>query len=67
MKAFWWYWIAWMLAFAGPECYAIATNTKNTLSDMMWHAEGQGATALRFFCACFLIWLFLHIIFGWFR
>jgi hypothetical protein len=66
----WWslYWLCWLLVgFLVPESYALLTgNSANTLSDQVWHLEGQGATFMRFFVAALLVWLTLHMVFHWF-
>lgn len=59
------YWLLWILiGFIPPEFYALLTgNPQNTLSDQVWHAEGVGATAMRYFVFCFLTWLDIHLVF----
>lgn len=39
MNAWSYYWIAWLMAFTGPELYAVFTNPNNTLSDNVWRLE----------------------------
>lgn len=58
------YWLAWIVVgFIPMETWALATgHPENTLSDQVWHAEGSGATAMRFFVAAFLLWLFIHMV-----
>lgn len=62
------YWLLWLLiGFLAPECYALFTgNNQNTLSDQVWHLEGNGATFFRFFIGAFCVWLTLHFVFRWF-
>jgi hypothetical protein len=59
------YWALWIcVGFIPAETLALATgHPENTLSDQVWHAEGIGATAMRFFVASFLAWLFVHMVF----
>jgi hypothetical protein len=63
------YWGLWILiGFFVPELYALFSgNHQNTLSDQVWHIEGQGATCFRYVVGCFCAWLFFHMTFGMFR
>lgn len=63
------YWLAWLvIGFGGPEFWALGSgHQQNTLSYQVWHVEGQGDTFARYFMAAFLLWLFLHMVFEWFR
>lgn len=58
-----WLWLAWVLAGASLEGYALATNYKNTLSEITWSLEGNGWTAFRYLVAVFTFWLFIHLSF----
>lgn len=56
---------AWLL---GWEISAFAIGRPSlTISDMTWHLEGPGWSFARYFIAATLIWLTLHLSFGWFR
>ena len=59
------YWLCWLLVgFFVPEMIAlISGNPQNTLSDQVWHLEGNGATFFRFVVASLFAWLFLHMTF----
>lgn len=60
-----WYWLAWItIGFLPVEIWALTSGQPQyTLSDQVWHLEGQGSTFARFFIAAFLLWLFLHMVF----
>lgn len=63
-------WLAWITAFAAIEFTALGTgHPDDTLSWFTWRAEqlGPAWTFFRFFLAAFLVWLSLHLVFGWFR
>lgn len=63
-------WISWVVAFLAIEFSALGTgHNELTLSDFVWRLEevNRAWTALRFFLACGLLWLLLHIVFGIFR
>lgn len=63
------YWLGWILVgFCPLEFWALATGrAQDTLSDQVWHLEGTGASAARFFIAAFCLWLLLHMVFRAFR
>lgn len=58
------YWLGWIVVgFIPAETWALATgHPENTLSDQVWHVEGTGATAMRFFVFSFLLWLLIHMV-----
>jgi hypothetical protein len=58
-----WLWLAWVLTGATIEGYALATNYRNTLSEITWGLEGTGWTFFRYFVAVFTFWLFVHLTF----
>ena len=63
-------WIAWIIAFLAIELTAIFTaHDQYTLSDFVWRLEeiNRAWTFLRLVVAFFCAWLFLHMVFGWFR
>lgn len=63
-------WIAWAAAFFAIELTALFTGRAQfTLSDFLWRAEevSQAWTFLRFFIAAACVWLFFHLVLGWFR
>ena len=64
-----WFWVAWIaLGFFPLELWALFSgNDQDTLSDNVWRLEGTGATFFRYFVAAFLVWLFFHMVYGWFR
>jgi hypothetical protein len=56
---------AWLL---GWEIAAFAAGRPQwTISDMTWTLEGPGWSFARYFIAAVLVWLTLHLSFGWFR
>lgn len=61
------YWLIWLLAFLGPELYAVFANPYNTLSWQVWHLEGTGWSFWRFFFTFVSLGLgvFLTGHFGW--
>jgi hypothetical protein len=63
------YWALWIgIGFLPVELIAlISGHPENTLSDQVWHAEGNGATAMRYFVASFTLWLFFHMVFRKFK
>jgi len=63
-----------LLAFLGPEIYALATNWRNTFSMWVWQFErfvpGQSVwhwNARHFLIAASLVWLFGHFVLGFWR
>lgn len=58
------YWAAWIGAgFLPLELWAIASGQPQyTLSDQVWHLEGQGASFGRYFVFAFLLWLLIHMV-----
>lgn len=69
-----WYWAAFLvLGFCVPEAIAfIRRRPQDTLSETVWHwckvTPGSTVTSWTFvhiFVALFMVWLFGHIIFGW--
>lgn len=57
--------VAWLL---GWEISAFAIGrTDLTISDFTWNLEGAGFSFARYFIAAGLIWLAMHLSFGWFR
>lgn len=73
------YWLGWFAAFLIPEIYWIIVNARNTLSDNWWAVEGidthhpfDFATwtpahyVIGVVLLVFVVWLFLHLIFGLF-
>lgn len=64
-----WYWAAWiLLGFCPLEFWALGTGQPQyTLSDQVWHLEGNGATFMRYNVAAFLTWLLLHMVFRKFK
>ena len=63
-------WIGWIVAFAAIEFTAIGTgHNQYTLSDFIWRAEqiNRAWTALRFFICAGCVFLFGHLVWGWFR
>jgi hypothetical protein len=63
------YWLAWIaVGFLPVELYALFSgHPENTLSDQVWHAEGIGATFVRYFVGAFTFWLAFHMTFRWFH
>jgi type II secretory pathway component PulF len=70
------YWACWLLiGFCVPEFFALITRRSNsTLSGFVWFlcdiTPGRtdwSWTAVHLFVAMFLIWLFIHLAFGYFR
>lgn len=60
-----WYWAGWLLiGFLPLEIWALVTRQPQyTLSDQVWHLEGNGATAMRYAVFAFLFWLLIHMVF----
>lgn len=58
------YWACWIaFGFGIPEGVALATgHPENTLSYQVWHLEGNGATAYRYFVFSFCLWLLVHMV-----
>lgn len=58
------YWIAWItIGFLPLEIWALASRKPQyTLSDQVWHLEGQGASFARYFVFAFLLWLLVHMV-----
>lgn len=75
MSGYRWLWVAWVGAFLVLEFTAIIRRQyKNTFSDFVWWladiTPGRTSwnwTAVHLFIAVFLLWLFLHLAFGYFR
>lgn len=71
MRWNWWslYWLLWLaVGFGAPETFALASGrASNTLSAQVWHAEGNGPTAVRYAVGAFLLWLFAHMVWRIFR
>jgi hypothetical protein len=74
------YWLAWILAFLGPELYWLASNARYTLSETVWSIEGLNKaqpfdfpiwTATHWTVALtvwlLFLWLSLHLPFGLLR
>lgn len=74
------YWLAWILAFLGPELYWLAVNSRNTLSENIWSIEALNKaqpfdfpmwTATHWIVALMVwslfLWLSLHFPFGLLR
>lgn len=74
------YWLAWLVAFLGPELYWVFTNPVNTLSDQVWSIEGLNMTqpfdfamwsdthwAVAILVWGLFLWLSLHFPFGLLR
>jgi hypothetical protein len=62
-----WAYTGGFLWLAGWELAAFAVSSKYTISDLTWQFEGPGWTAGRFFVLAALVWLTLHLAFGWLR
>jgi len=70
-----WLWVAWGGIFLVLEFTAlIRRRDQDTLSEFVWWAckTSPGSTiatwtALHFFVAGFMIWLLIHLVFGYFR
>jgi hypothetical protein len=69
-----WYWLAWLFGgFCVYEFYSLFSgHPENTLSDTVWRwcKVTPGSTIaswsfLHIIVALFMVWLFFHIIFGW--
>jgi hypothetical protein len=63
-------WYVWGGLFVVFEFVPIAfKQDQYTLSEYIWRVEdyGPGWTALRYFIAAICVWLFFHLVFGWFR
>lgn len=66
-----WYWWAWLGAFAVPEAVALATgHPKGTFSDFVWRVCDvlPGSTVWEWSfahlaLACLMAWLFFHFVF----
>lgn len=58
------YWLGWIvIGFLPLELWSLFTgHQEDTLSDQVWHAEGNGATFTRYFVAAFLLWLLIHMV-----
>ena len=74
------YWLGWILAFLGPELWAVWTAPRYTLSDTMWALEDlntkspldfQMWTDVHWLIAALVwalfLWLSVHIPFGLLR
>jgi membrane-anchored protein YejM (alkaline phosphatase superfamily) len=70
-----WLWVGWGAAFLVLEFVAILRRRyQDTLSEFVWHlcqiTPGRTSwswTATHLFVALFLVWLLLHLAFGYFR
>jgi hypothetical protein len=63
-------WLAWLGAFLAIELSALWSGRSDlTLSWYVWRLEKLGPTwtFIRYFVAVFLVWLTLHLVFGWWR
>jgi hypothetical protein len=63
-------WLLWIVSFLGIELTALWTgHYQYTLSEWVWKLErlGRAWTFARYFVAAFLLWLFFHLVFGWWR
>lgn len=69
-----WYWLAWgVLGFGVVEGVALATgHSENTLSAAIWHwcrvtpgDSWRTWTALHALMALFMVWLFVHLVLGY--
>lgn len=63
------YWLLWIVGgFLPVELWALLSkHPENTLSDQVWHAEGNGATFTRYVVFVFLLWLLIHMVWAKFR
>lgn len=74
------YWLGWLLAFLGMEAWALAVNTRYTLSETVWSIEGLNKTqpfdfamwtgthwAIAVTVWLLFLWLSLHLPFGLLR
>lgn len=64
------FWLVWLGAFLLIELTALFTgHPEFTLSEWVWRLERLGRvwTFARYFVAAFLLWLFFHLVFGWWR
>lgn len=68
-------WAAWLAVFAVVEGWALARKAPgDTLSEAVWrwfrtgpgHTAGTGWGFRSFALGAFLVWLALHLTFGWF-
>jgi hypothetical protein len=75
-----WYWLAWILAFLGPELYWLWRNPANTLSEETWAFENLDKAqpfdfamwtdvhwAVALVVWLLFAWLCLHLPFGLLR
>lgn len=63
-------WLLWIVSFLVVELTALWTgHPEFTLSEWVWKLErlGRAWTFARYFVAAFLLWLFFHLVFGWWR
>lgn len=63
-------WVVWIGVFFVIEGAALATgHPQDTLSDFAWRLEHlhRAWTFARFMVAAGCLWLFFHLVFGWFR
>ncbi len=75
MSGYRWLWVAWIAAFLGLELTAIIRRRfQDTLSEFVWHLTNQAPgntfaewTAIHFFVLVFLLWLLIHLGFGYLR
>lgn len=76
MSGWAWFWVAWFGAFVVMEGNALTNHTPgDTLSETVWRwlrigsPGNPGAVAWTwrtFVLGAFLVWLVLHLLFGWF-
>ena len=52
---------------AGWETAALSIRRSYTLSHIWWQVEGSGWTAARYFTLVVLVFLTLHLAFGWWK
>jgi len=63
-------WLLWLASFLAIELTALWTgHPEFTLSEWVWRLEKLGRvwSFARYFVAAFLLWLFFHLVFGWWR
>lgn len=61
-------WVIWIVLGASLEAAAFALRrTDLTLSEFTWRLEGPGWTAGRYLLVAGLVFLLLHLAFGWLR
>ncbi len=75
MSGYRWLWVGWIGIFLALEFTAIFRRRyQDTLSEFVWHlcdiTPGRTSwswTAAHFFLLAFLLWLLIHLVFGWLR